>query len=93
MKMNKFEFGVLLTLSVVTCALSMKYATAEFSGSRDIVGTVFLVALPLIITKWRAWTVEQERKEDKRTIQNLLQIISKQDEELSRCPRIRKPTR
>ena len=92
MKMNKFEFGVLLTLSVVTCAFSKKYATAEVGSSRDVVGTVFLIALPLIITKWREWTVEQERKEDKKTIQNLLRIIAKQEEELNRCLRIRKPT-
>lgn len=65
MKLSEFWFGFLLAVSVIAIGFAFVVAHAE-RGSDALGGEVFLLALPLILTKWRAWSAEQERKRRRR---------------------------
>ena len=70
-KLNDFWFGVLLTLSIFVVAYSFKYADAQRMTNSEIGGEVFTIALPLLIAKWKLWTVEQGKKANRMKIKQL----------------------
>ena len=64
-KLDDFTFGVLLTLGLVICFMCFRYAQMNREMQGAIGGEVFVFALPLMITKWKMWTTEQEKKKEK----------------------------
>jgi hypothetical protein len=72
-RLNNFWFGVLLVLSVLIVIWAFDYAR-DVRGYGAIGGEVFTIALPLLIVRWKLWTVEQEYKE------RLQQLIQHRDQ-------------
>lgn len=70
-KLNDFWFGVLLVLSILFVVWCFQYANAERIAENKVGGEVFTIALPLLITKWKLWTVEQEKKANQLRIKQL----------------------
>lgn len=61
MKLNRFWFGFLLGLTPFIIQNAFMLADLE-RGFNATGGEVFTIALPLLIFKWRLWTVEQNKK-------------------------------
>lgn len=61
MKLNRFWFGFLLGLMPFIIQNAFMLADLE-RGFNATGGEVFMIALPLLIFKWRLWTVEQNKK-------------------------------
>ena len=64
MKISGFWFGVLFAFSIVLIAVT--FALGDFERGYDALGgEVFTLALPLLVIKWREWSIEKELQERK----------------------------
>ena len=77
-KLNNFTFGVTITLSILLCCKCFQYAAGERPTQNIIGGEVFTLALPLLIIKWKMWTVEQEKKKQQKKLRQLMQTTAEQ---------------
>lgn len=73
-RLNDFWFGVLLSISILLTCYCFVIAK-EQRESIKVGGEVFMIALPLLIVKWKMHTAEQEKikkeKQYKKTIHEL----------------------
>ena len=60
-KSRYFIYGCLLTVSIFLVIFAFELADLT-RGYCATGGEVFTIALPLLIFKWRLWTVEQNKK-------------------------------
>ena len=67
MKLNRFWCGFLLGLTPFIIQNAFMLADLE-RGFNATGGEVFTIALPLLIFKWRLWTVEQNKKHSQKKI-------------------------
>lgn len=74
-KLNDFGFGVLVTVSIFICCLCFSFATSDRNADIAIGGEIFTIALPLLIIRWKMWTVEQEKKQQQKRIAQLQQLL------------------
>ena len=76
MKLNKlglyrpFWFGLLLGMSIMLVPIVFAYADTV-RGYNALGGEVFIIALPLSVIAWRAWSVDQLKKLRKYRAQEL----------------------
>ena len=77
-KLNNFTFGVTITLSILLCCKCFQYAAGEHTADNVIGGEVFTLALPVLKIKWKMWTVEQEKKNQKKRLNRLRQTTEEQ---------------
>lgn len=69
--LNDFWFGVLLVFAIMAVLYCFQYASAERIVENKVGGEVFTLALPLLIAKWKLWTVEQGKKANRMRIKQL----------------------
>lgn len=65
MKLSRTAFVLLMIISILLIVYCFKSTEIARGYSVPTVGgEFFLLALPLLLTKWRAWTVEQEEQSE-----------------------------
>lgn len=66
MKLSKIMFVLLVITSILLIVYGFKsMEMARNTAVPTVGGEFFLLALPLLLIKWRTWTVEQEKQQDK----------------------------
>ena len=64
MKLSRTAFVLLMIISILLIVYCFKSTEISRNCSVETVGgEFFLLALPLLVIKWRTWTVEQEEEE------------------------------
>lgn len=76
MKINEFWFNILMVVAIAVCCGCFKY-TAITRTTDSIGSEVFVIALPLLIMKWRSWTVELETRKKNQSIKELKKALNK----------------
>lgn len=67
MKLNKIMFVLLMIISILLIIYGFKsMEMARNTAVPTVGGEFFLLALPLLLIKWRTWTVEQEEEKSER---------------------------
>jgi membrane protein CcdC involved in cytochrome C biogenesis len=70
MKLNKTMFVLLMIISILLIVYGFKsMEVARNTAVPTVGGEFFLLALPLLLIKWRVWTAEQEEEQNERNEQ------------------------
>lgn len=65
MKLGDFGFITLLVLSILIVIASFGAAQLE-RGYYAVGGEIFSLILPLLVLRWKSWSIEQSKKQYKR---------------------------
>ena len=65
MKLGDFGFIALLVLSILIVIASFGAAQLE-RNYYAVGGEIFSVILPILVLRWKAWSIEQSKKQYKR---------------------------